>query len=342
MTNSPTRLATTLLLLMSSAFVTSSEKLSKAVNIEVNTLLNILRPSPLFLQGTAPSLPIANPFIFVTSTSPVVVFGTSIEILSSLAQQDFQAQLELSFSRYIRSSEDFLHAYLRFKGVNISNIEGHTGFQFEKAKLLTKLHLDVQNEVVCEIGYNAGHSSLNALLSKEESKVYSFDIGDHLESYLRHSYELLDHTFPERLTLILGDSATTIPVFAKTRPDVKCNLIFVDGGHTKEQVMKDLEAFRGMVNQTHHVLVVDDTDFPDVQAGWHDYIEMGLAVEHKKVSSRKCSGYKLDWFEPYKTDQLVPTECDLMGGGSISVGSYVFLEGFSSDLNNDKDVRVEL
>jgi len=95
--------------------------------------------------------------------------------------------------------EDLLHAYLRHVGVNIEGIEGHTAFYYEKGRTLTELYVDPRNEIICEVGYNAGHSSLNALLAKTNSRVVSFDLGMHRERYGQHSFDVLSHFFPERL-----------------------------------------------------------------------------------------------------------------------------------------------
>ena len=109
---------------------------------------------------------------------------------------------------------------------------------------------------ICEIGFNAGHSTLQWLASNDRATVYSFDIGDH--GYTRPMAEYLQHIFPGRLHLIIGDSRQTIQVFSSTNRHVKCDLMFVDGGHTYDIAFADLTNMRSIANKHHNVLVFDD------------------------------------------------------------------------------------
>jgi len=88
---------------------------------------------------------------------------------------------------------------------------------------------------ILEIGFNAGHSSDLFLNINPDCTVTSFDIG--LHSYYKVGKEFIDNKYPNRHTLILGDSTKTIPSF---NSDIKYDLIFIDGGHEYEVVKADL------------------------------------------------------------------------------------------------------
>ena len=71
------------------------------------------------------------------------------------------------------------------------------------------------------------------------AKVIMFDLWEHAyapraEAWLR-SPAAAAHGIKDgdaRLTLVKGSSLETVPQFAAENPDVKCDLISVDGGHT--------------------------------------------------------------------------------------------------------------
>ena len=109
---------------------------------------------------------------------------------------------------------------------------------------------------ICETGFNAGHSTLQWLAGSNHTKVYSFDIG--IYNYTRPMANFLKQTFPGRLQLIMGNSLESVPRFSMNNPDVECDVIVVDGGHTVDVALGDLQNLRAMANMQHHVLVLDD------------------------------------------------------------------------------------
>ena len=138
------------------------------------------------------------------------------------------------YYHFIDRTEKLLHQNIRDNGYDTKLIEGNTGFMYEKALYLTRVLSDPAVTSYCEVGFNAGHSAFNALLSNENVAVTSFDIGVHKERYLSASNDLLSAIFPRRLTLILGDSKVTIPNYLRDHPELVCDVIFIDGGHDYE------------------------------------------------------------------------------------------------------------
>jgi len=75
-----------------------------------------------------------------------------------------------------------------------------------------------------------------------------------------------------------------VPEFKKQHPDVKANLIFVDGGHDVAVAAADLENFGSMADPTYNVLLMDDVmcnvsycDGPN--DAWHQLLQSGAAVQ---------------------------------------------------------------
>lgn len=109
---------------------------------------------------------------------------------------------------------------------------------------------------ICETGFNGGQSSLLWLLANPRARVLSFDILEH--PYAVRGAQFLHERFPSRFHLTAGDSTKTLPAFAAAHPDVRCDLILVDGGHTYEIASADIRNFAAMAGPGSTV-IVDDT-----------------------------------------------------------------------------------
>lgn len=110
---------------------------------------------------------------------------------------------------------------------------------------------------VMEIGFNAGHSSYLFLSSRPDVRVVSFDLGDH--DYVGLAKGLIDRRFPGRHELVLGDSRTTVPAFAREHPDRRFDLAFIDGGHDYEVAKADIANCRALATPK-TIVLMDDLD----------------------------------------------------------------------------------
>jgi len=162
-------------------------------------------------------------------------------------------------------------------------IEGHSNQVPGEMNAMNNLVSDPRIQTICETGFNGGHSDLRWLLhSSPTAKVYSFDIGQH--PYSRPAASWLSSLFPGRLTNTWGDSTQTVPAFKAQHPEVKCNLIFVDGGHDYAVAAADLVNFWSMADPTYNVLMMDDVFCSSAfcqgpNAAWNQLIQSGAAVQ---------------------------------------------------------------
>jgi predicted O-methyltransferase YrrM len=107
---------------------------------------------------------------------------------------------------------------------------------------------------IMEIGFNAGHSTLIYLMANDTSKIQLFDLGDH--RYSKLCYEYLNREFPNRLSIVWGDSMETIPRFNTT---VKYDLIHIDGGHLEHIAYADVVNCKRLATED-TVAIIDDMD----------------------------------------------------------------------------------
>jgi len=129
---------------------------------------------------------------------------------------------------------------------------------------------------ICEVGFNAGHSASVYLNANPEAKVYSFDIGQF--PYTRGNALLMKELFPDRFEYILGPSETTVPEFHMRRPDVKCDVISVDGDHSTEGTFNDLANFRQLASCRNWVLM-DDAGWNSTNSAWQRAKDEGIITQ---------------------------------------------------------------
>lgn len=95
---------------------------------------------------------------------------------------------------------------------------------------------------VCELGFMAGQSATMFLEALPEARVVSFDLGDC--EWTRPQGDLLRAAYGPRFELVLGLSNFTAPRFAAEHPDLRCDVLFVDGAKFTESRWSDLLNFR--------------------------------------------------------------------------------------------------
>lgn len=106
-----------------------------------------------------------------------------------------------------------------------------------EAKSLCELAASVGAARIAEIGFNVGFSALAFLESSPHSHVVSFEVNERRAVLLAKSF--VDERYPGRHELVIGDSLDTLPRYADEHPHA-FDLVFVDGGHSKEIADSDI------------------------------------------------------------------------------------------------------
>lgn len=130
--------------------------------------------------------------------------------------------------------------------------------------------------LIGEIGFNAGHSAELFLLAQPHTRVISFDLGGW--PCVKWGKVYMDRFYPNRHTLILGNSLLTVPQFFRDNPTTRFDLIFIDGGHSYECAKADIENMRNMATPA-TLLIVDDLQYLGVAKAWCESLTQGLVTE---------------------------------------------------------------
>lgn len=149
---------------------------------------------------------------------------------------------------------------------------------------------------IAEIGFNAGKSSYVFLAAKPDTTVVSFDLGEY--DYVQLAKEIIDTEFPGEHELIIGDSTVTVPAYHKAHPELKFDLIFIDGGHSYEVAKADIENMKKFAHKD-TILVTDDlTPWLPWGVGpthaWTEALDEGLVIQEELVKDGKI----VDKIEP--------------------------------------------
>jgi len=119
---------------------------------------------------------------------------------------------------------------------------------------------------ICEIGFNAGHSTMLMLLGREKSALdfTIFDIGHH--NYTKPCLEYIRSKFPKvKFEYIEGDSTLTMPkwIRANNKYTGLYDVVHVDGGHSEHCVSNDMKHADILV-KLNGIIIIDDTNHSQI------------------------------------------------------------------------------
>ena len=180
----------------------------------------------------------------------------------------------------------YLANYLNSRGFH--QLEGYCQQNSNQVKDLIRLSSGSKINVM-EIGFNAGHSAEVFLENNDTLNLTSFDLGEH--DYVLAAKEYIDKMYPNRHSLILGDSTVSVPKYINDNPGKTFDLIFIDGGHEYIIANADLENCKKLANKD-TIVIIDDTCYTtgwqlDYTLGptktWTEHLDNGTITEINRV-----------------------------------------------------------
>ena len=135
-----------------------------------------------------------------------------------------------------------------------------------RSKNISNLVLNKNIKNVMEIGFNSGFSTLLMLLSNPNITVTCFDTAEH--SYVNPCYKKMKETFGDRINLIVGNSAKTLPNIH----DIY-DLIHIDGSKSCEIVTSDIiNSYR--LSRQGTVIIFNDYNFHHLSESWNTFANL--------------------------------------------------------------------
>ena len=187
-------------------------------------------------------------------------------------------------------------------------------YHLSKVRLMYQTICRVKSTVrtVCELGFNAGHTSLIFLETLPHARVLSFDLGD--IPWARWSAALLNATHGDRFEYIMGDSAKTVPAFKLANPDTECDLLLIDGGKDYALRKADLKNLRSL-SKAGATLLFDEVCQEDCARGTN---QSGIC--------RTCwGGCSRAYADASRAGLIEIRECDVMESLKDGMCSAVYL-----------------
>jgi len=143
---------------------------------------------------------------------------------------------------------------------------------------------------ICEIGFNAGHSSMLMLLGRDTTPLdfTIFDIGHH--AYTKPCLHYIGSKFQHvRFEYIEGDSTVTMPKWIEANPNYlgSYDVVHVDGGHSEHCISNDM-ANADLLVKKGGILIIDDTNMKHIHTYVNIYVSSG---KYRELDVLPTKGY---------------------------------------------------
>jgi len=140
---------------------------------------------------------------------------------------------------------------------------------------------------MCEIGFNAGHSTMLMLLGRDQTPIdYTiFDIGHH--PYTRPTVEYIKNKFNHiNFEYVEGDSTVVMPQWINMHPTLveTYDVVHVDGGHNEHCISNDMINADKLVKKG-GLVIIDDTNDAIINKYVDMYLSNGKYVEVRLLPS---------------------------------------------------------
>jgi hypothetical protein len=174
------------------------------------------------------------------------------------------------------------------------NSMGHIGQIPQQIMYFYKEAKNPAVKTICEIGFNAGHSSAVFLIANPNATLYTFDLGIMPYSNIMKSY--FERLFPGRFKYYKGSSQTTVPAFNKANPNFPgCDLVSIDGAHKGRGPAWDVLNMCAIARPG-ATIILDDERWSGCRRAWEKGVATGYMTERECVDSGfRINGIPKSW-----------------------------------------------
>lgn len=210
-----------------------------------------------------------------------------------------QVDLQTKYEGYKGAREEILDELKKLVVESKAILEGNSFYMHASLNLYPALYTKQVNlfwcgmqasTKICEIGFNAGHSTMLLLLGRDASPIdfTIFDIGHH--AYTKPCLEYMKKRFPNvAFDYVEGDSALTMPAWILGNEGARgtYDVVHVDGGHFESCIMNDMKNTDILV-KVGGIVIVDDTNSSIING----YVDMYLGSgKYRELDTLKTYGY---------------------------------------------------
>lgn len=171
-----------------------------------------------------------------------------------------------------------LDYYLGVYGFQLSPQHSHKNEGYmtnpQKQEFIERLKEYPNIKSIAEIGLNGGHSAETFFqnCSKIE-KFVSFDLNQH--DYTKAAVNFFKRRYKDKFSFVEGDSAQTVAKYAVQNPKTKFDLIYIDGNHSYQGCLNDIQNCAALANSK-TILWIDDYHGDTIQRAVKDCEKAGL------------------------------------------------------------------
>ena len=208
-------------------------------------------------------------------------------------------ELQAEYESHSAAKKTHLQALEKIVVQSGETLEGNSFYVHASLNLYPALYTKQQNLFwcgkqgltrMCEIGFNAGHSTMLMLLGREATPLNFtiFDIGQH--RYVRPSLSYIQSAFPHvQFEYIEGDSTKTMPAWIQARQQHvgSYDVVHVDGGHSEHCITNDMKNADILV-KAGGIVIVDDTSMGHINRCVDVYLTSG---KYKEIGVLPTQGY---------------------------------------------------
>jgi len=151
---------------------------------------------------------------------------------------------------------------------------GHIGQRSSQVLFYSKYAKN--SSLICEIGFNAGHSAIVFLAAESRAKLLVFDLGT--LQYSNVSSKFVQDVYPNRLSIVWGSSFDTVPKYFQDNSKV-CDVFSVDGDHSEPGSFTDLSNALVATKKGGIILADDVSESFGVPKSWSKLIIEGKILE---------------------------------------------------------------